>query len=254
MTTTLETLNKDCLLMIFSYLSLKDLIMVEKVCEKFSDIVVYAVLPYEVKYQGILDLSCLAYLDINRKQVRRIYSKAKPMIHSLRFSGAHREPFPQFFIPIFRCKRSFTNLQHLYIENFDMSQENTCIYLARFSGNFKLKTLKLENCFLEDRLIAVILMYVTKLESLSLAFNPKIDGWCLRFCWDLKELNLTGCKLLKNVEFEQFCARNSTLKRLFIKGTKISLNLVQESLLELEELEVEYGRKLMELIGCFRIF
>ncbi|XP_055714722.1 uncharacterized protein LOC129808829 isoform X2 [Phlebotomus papatasi] len=226
-------LNDDCLFCIFSYLNLRDLAVMEKVCTRFQTVAesIY-------KSQHVLDFDQLAESNlITLMEVKNISTKLGCYVHTLKASSTS---FRTINIRVLNTiLKHCTNLQTMYLEGFHINTPFCLTLLAKAFG--KLKIAALENCSITDEL-AGCLRDARELEVLNLTQNSEIRGECLVGLRKIKEINLSYCQNLQPYYFVQFCERNPELRELNIircdKINHLCLEAMSKHLKNLESLMI----------------
>ncbi|GAB0098148.1 hypothetical protein DMENIID0001_138550 [Sergentomyia squamirostris] len=193
-------LNDDCLHEIFSYFNLREVMILETVCDRFENVA-----NKFYREQKKLNLDQLKEESpISEKEIKKIALIVGSFANSLKiFNGKY---FSQL-VDMRSLLTNFTKLEHLHIENINMMD-----YLEILIGIFpQLKTLKLINCRLNDD-IGTCLKAATKLESLYLSENKNINGTFLKDMKFLTDIDLSSCNSLLKVNFFEFANDNPTLR------------------------------------------
>ncbi|XP_059621021.1 uncharacterized protein LOC132264731 isoform X2 [Phlebotomus argentipes] len=225
-------LNDDCVFSIFSYLNLRELLVMEKVCTRFQTVAekIY-------KSQHVLDFDALGeQKQITLMEVKNVSMRLGPHVHTLKATSTS---FRTINIRILlNILRYCVNLRNMYLSGFTISQSVLRVLTKTFVN---LRVAQLENCSITDD-IGDCLREAKHLETLDVSQNSEIVGKCLTVLQNIKEINLCCCNNLQVSHFKQFCERNQGLKSLNIircdKINHICLEVMARHLRSLESLMI----------------
>ncbi|GAB0099376.1 hypothetical protein DMENIID0001_152320 [Sergentomyia squamirostris] len=240
----LTKLNDDCLYLILSKLSVRELINAELVCKRFHSII-------QKVYCGrrILDFNeeCAALPEyhLSKAEMMLINSKVGKHIDTLIVSEClFEKKFLKNINDLLSAKVNDATrvLKNLSVEGFNINKSalDTNFFVRIFS---KLKTVRLVDCYwLNDSLLSKCLQDATELEILNLSGSCDV-GACVQFIRNIKELNLTFVGFSQNDDILKLCENNkATLTSLKIcmsrRNEPIWFNEIVRNLRSLKELSL----------------
>ncbi|XP_055694876.1 F-box/LRR-repeat protein 2 [Lutzomyia longipalpis] len=207
-------LNHDCLLSIFSYLDIREVITMEEVCTKFRTIAEMSYPSFrELNYDELAEAEDEPIpLQLAKQIAKRVGPYARVLVvskSSFRMKGNA--------IPL-SVLNYFTNLEGIQFTEFDILTRPS---LKRFTEIFKtIQHVSLERCNYTDS-IGMCFTNATQLEFLQLNGNKNLTGVCLqslRGLTKLKHVDLSECASLEPGYFAEFCRNNPQLQSLSIVG------------------------------------
>ncbi|GAB0093975.1 uncharacterized protein DMENIID0001_091700 [Sergentomyia squamirostris] len=211
----MDMLNNDCLLQIFSYLKLRDLIALEKESERFQE-------PVQITYRSF------TVFDINKEEcdehdiAAEMFSKVGPYVRILKgIGGGKYHVFTEEMFGMFI--ENCPNVEHIDLLEIPLEDMDVLKYLnegEEHSGLRHLKSISLIGCNLSDTDAMLYNWFrnAEQLESVDLSRNQKITGACLTFFNKVKRMSLKRCISLERHHFVNFCRENQNLTCLKIGG------------------------------------
>lgn len=229
-------LNEDCLLHIFNYLTIQDLINVSKVSIEFKQIVWIIYRKFKIYDFTLITNDKRTNYEIGNEQAEEIISQigyfiVKLNIQAVKFKCPNRKLLE---IILNGCQ----HLRQLQIEGFVLKKK---IFTNCFKIFTQLESLEIRNCAVSNYIVE-ILQESQNLCELKFYRNYKFNGQCLSAVRNIKLLSLDSCKNINSKYFKQFCENNRNLLILNIQKcewiTKENLvNLVDNCIL-LEQLTI----------------
>ncbi|GAB0092077.1 hypothetical protein DMENIID0001_070370 [Sergentomyia squamirostris] len=233
-------LNDQCLLKIFSYLNILELIKLEEVCRRFQN-VVEEIYRHHWKKLDFLHLAKELNIVLHSEEAEVIAGKIGAHVNELIIILNSDEEIHQRYVlkqtpivPNSILQKCSQNIQHLHIEYFNVEDN-----LDNLNELFdKLKSLKLINCQLRDEDIPA-LRFATNIRILDLSFNHEMKGSFLPFLRNIEEISLESCFLIQS-NFLEFCQNNPTIRSLNVAyGAFIDQECVNSlAKIPLENLEI----------------
>ncbi|XP_059613670.1 uncharacterized protein LOC132259878 [Phlebotomus argentipes] len=212
-------LNDDCLLIIFSYLNIWQLMTAEDACERFKFVA-------EIAYRTrrMLQLRCHTSFQhphdhekVILADVQDIVKRLNPRMHSLTVYGCKfASPIETLLSILGKC----SNLRKLYLVRFSLRKADCLDNLFRAFGNVKVADFK--DCGLTDNILEVCLRQATQLESLRVSLNASIQGYWLTELKNIKSIDLSHCRIITECFLIQFLQNNEGLKSLSINGSNFA--------------------------------
>ncbi|GAB0087101.1 hypothetical protein DMENIID0001_013750 [Sergentomyia squamirostris] len=242
---SMEILNNDCLLRIFSYLKMRELVALETMSTRFQDLVQYTYRKYKV-------------FDVNEEGcttnaiAKVISTKIGPYVRTLRahdddFGGASELFFTNSMLSI--ILENCPKIEHLDFEWIDLNGNDMLpdidAYVKR-NIPCHIKSIKFKGCgeFFDsdDDQWFQMFTQLQELESVDLSYNYFLDGTCLLFLKNLKEINLDECRSIEPEHFIEFCKNNRSLIKLnFVEHRRFDqecINAIGRYLTDLEVLNI----------------
>lgn len=254
-------LDDDCLLYIFKYLSMKDIMNIERahpdIFKEASQMYYRKIKHWEFNYRYT-----------NFEDLEPILSNIGPSITSFKFSGGYimKDDFKETLINliVLHCDKLLKlSLNYMPLEENDLVKLE-CVII-------NLVELDLGNCHVSDELLEGPLTKAEQLRKLKLNGNSALKGFCIvklkllivldvsycfalskeyfcQFlinCAKLKTLNLSGCYMINWTEvFDALCKNQPELEELYILDLGIEQNeLLCHGLKNLKKLDFT-GRRL----------
>lgn len=244
--TSILDLNQDCLIKIFSYLTIYELIDVEDTCDAFKLISeqVYASKKYHsIKFE-------LRYLKID--YLPKILERIGGTLRSLDFSGGYlmSEEIKENLVDGIsnHCLNRLSKLRINYVQ-FDkrlFDKLQSCCF-------HNLIYLDLSRCAISETSgLHLCSEYVPNLKKLKLSGNPNMSGGFFKEITHIEILDVSYCMELRYFEFSQFLKNCKKLTSLDISASPQlipdDVNIFQELLIYQPHLEI----LLMDYIGIER--
>lgn len=204
----IQLLDQDCLLHIFDYLPLLEIIKLEETSPIFDEVA-------KMFYRTIKHFKC-TIRDMELQDLVSILSRIGPYLTSFRFSGGFIMPedYKKTFIKALTidCK-SLTKLSLNYvpIDIDDMKK------LTEVTHN--LEELDLGNCHIGDPDLDVIISQSKHLKRLKINGNSMLNGKCLTQLSELEKLDVSYCYALKTEHVCQFLKQCNKLRCLDLSGS-----------------------------------
>ncbi|XP_055681072.1 uncharacterized protein LOC129788765 [Lutzomyia longipalpis] len=235
-------LNDDCLLHLFSFFTLKELLVIDRVCERFNNVAQRIYRTYQV-----MDFDQIFRKDsirLTKEDVVEISRRIGPHIHTFR---ASRVCFAKSILDV--CEFPFEaiefcsdkKLQNIYFCGFifiSISKEQMKILSRAFSS---LKTAHLQNCTVTDNFESCF-VDSSQLEVLNLIESNPFTGQHLAKLTTITELNLCYSEPINPQFFIKFCQRNPQVRKLTIRGCNTlnenCLRAIVSNFRKLEELSI----------------
>ncbi|XP_055688379.1 F-box/LRR-repeat protein fbxl-1-like isoform X2 [Lutzomyia longipalpis] len=231
----LKLLNDDCLFHIMSYLNLHELIVAERVCERFA-----AVVKRVYKSYRVLDFQ-LFYGFWNRHlsnpETKEIALRVGKHVHTLRAAsyafGIGPREIPSF------VSTHLKGLKNIQLERFQIANEGAVRQLADvFKG---VTVAKLDSCDAIDEIVMQLLK-LEQLEVLELPNNRNLYGRFLQRLTNIKELSLEACSGISRQNFREFCEQHPNLRSLNIISCywidRLGLQSICANLKNLEKISI----------------
>ncbi|GAB0087104.1 hypothetical protein DMENIID0001_013780 [Sergentomyia squamirostris] len=243
---SMEILNNDCLLRIFSYLKMRELVALETMSTRFQDLVQYTYRKYKV-------------FDVRKEEcttnaiAKLISTKIGPYVRTLRahdddFGGALDLIFTKPMLSI--ILRNCPKIEHLDFEWIDLNGNDMLLefhaYIRR-NNPCNIKSIKFQGGGLSDSHHRDFkwLEDLKELETVNFCENVDLQGTCLLFMKNLKKIDLGECENIKPEYFVEFCKKNRTLISLNIinnrLGTQKCINAIGRYLKNLEDFDFDLG-------------
>uniref|UniRef100_A0A1B0CC02 F-box domain-containing protein n=2 Tax=Lutzomyia longipalpis TaxID=7200 RepID=A0A1B0CC02_LUTLO len=227
-------LNNYCLYHIFSFLNVRELLVMEKVCKWFKEAAM-------VTYRSIrvLDYSELRslkigddkQLELRLPEATKIARRVGRYVHTLKlscYSISMRNEYPP------RVFMLFKNLQTIEMQFFDIRNEERMVHelSVAFEG------VKVAKISLLDDQVLMSLFKINQLEALDVSLNYSIEGKFLAGMKKIQKINLSNCLRLNRTLFKEFCNENPQLKGLNIEHcTSLDRSCIQAVAANLKNLE-----------------
>ncbi|XP_059622541.1 uncharacterized protein LOC132265784 [Phlebotomus argentipes] len=245
-------LNDDCLLIIFSHMTLWNLIVVEKVCMRFESLAKtfyrsQHILDFQAKN---LQISAERLFppwanpcqnpELKLQQVTDIAQRLGPYVHTLRASFS---VFADISNSVHILLTNCVKLQSLYLDAFSA---DVVPVLAKTFAN--LKVVRLRHYELMDYTMVKLLHGAKQLETLNFADNKSFGfkGQFLTMLRNIQDLNLSECDSINPNFLIQFFRRNKGLKSLNIIGCSMNgacLDAIATKLRNLQCLKISNNYK-----------
>jgi hypothetical protein len=225
----LETLNEDCLLHIFSYLDILDVIITRKVCRLF----------YELSERHFKSVRFLNFANIKSKKKLTLH-EARLVLdkvgHNITKASINSEKFYNQrilnFVPKF-----LMNLKHLHLTGFKLDSISFWNQMTNILSN--LETLDLsDNSAVHEDLLKSLKSPASQLKALNVS-NCTINGKFLEIVPNVKSLNISGCRFINGKQMIKYVESNKELKSLNIsKCPNFFGKDVNELLQKIPQLEI----------------
>jgi hypothetical protein len=243
-------LNDDCLMHIFSFLDIYELVKIVDVCPRFREIIISTYKRYKnfdfrnVKgmhshsFRGDVYLFSFAFFQstanasLTLMESREILSNIGSHIHNLVVSSDKFNKAPHRLLEL--IPKFCQNLEGLSLEGFYIHDGT----LKKFNFLFrKLKSLEIGSCGVDDS-IEKHLCHATNLEKLDISKNHDIRGVCFKQLRNLKYLNIDRCVNLQPKFITDICNNNKDLQYLNINRLdRLNTGNVTEIVGNLKKLE-----------------
>lgn len=202
----LTLLNDDCLLHVLTFLDILDVIVLRKVCNKFSE------------------LGQVHFKSIKRLNFGSIKSKKKLTLHESRLvletvgrnittASINSEKFYNQRVLSFLPKY-LTNLKHLKMTGFKLESKSFWDQMASILKNLKSLDLS-DNSEINENFLKSFKKTPSSLKHLNVA-NCNINGKFLKFIASIESLNLSGCRYVNGKQMIEFVEKGQKLKSLNI--------------------------------------
>ncbi|XP_055686516.1 uncharacterized protein LOC129791917 [Lutzomyia longipalpis] len=225
-------LNNDCLLILFKYLKIEDLLSLEEVCVRFQDVVQlsYRTIPI----MNFVELAKRSMGPISLSMAEKISRRVGPYVHHLNVSSESLG-IPDECPPL-TILEHFKQLRGIRLVEFDFSNETSIRVLSEMFG--KMKSASFENCQLTDEGLLACFLRTNELEVFRLVSTECLTGKFLQGLRGLKEAELYINSPLEAVYFREFCEANRQLYYFELYGFgNINGTCVQSMLTNLRDLK-----------------
>ncbi|XP_055693240.1 uncharacterized protein LOC129795786 [Lutzomyia longipalpis] len=232
-------LNNDCLLSIFSYLNVQELMIVERLCQRFEDVAQMCYRRYrELDFEELSQSTEDGFIKL--WEAEEISSRVGRFVHVLKISSnsIFMDNVDNDYLPMSVFKH-FENLRFIYLDNFDITSESCIEELRRTFP--AIEYIVLDFCRCDDG-IAAWLENLPKLQVVKFININEITGQCLTGLRGIKEIKLYNCNDLEPKYFEKFCEENPQIRKLFLyldiiqHNNRILLQSIAKNLKNLESL------------------
>ena len=205
---SLLLLNDQCLLHVFSFLNIFELLQLEYVCFRFSELIS----SHFYKLQQIVDFN--KFKETCKISPRLVLIRIGKYIKEITMSGAYNSSIINEFFEM--IPEYCTNVEVLRFTNFQYSCElNLLQYLPIFKN---LKILSLRNCFVLEETLLKCLEYAKSLQKLELSMSNKLMGFCLTEIINLTHLSISKLNTIDPANMSELFRNNQTLNYLNISG------------------------------------
>lgn len=205
----IQLLDDDCLLHIFQYLTLLDIIKLEESSQIFEEAA-------KMYYRSIKKFEC-NIRNIELQDLTPILTRIGPYLTTFSFSGGFvmpKEYKRTLTLCISKHCKSLKSLSLNYVPLESSDLEN----LIEVTSN--LEKLNLGNCHLGDSDLEFVLSKCSKnLKRLTLNGNPLMTGECLTKLDQIEKLDVSYCYALLTMHLCQFLRQSRKLKCLNVSGS-----------------------------------
>jgi hypothetical protein len=233
---SLLDLSEDCLLHIFQYFDVHELINIENVCQTFQEIT-----NQRYKQQRTFTIE---YRTLEPARTVSILQRIGKSLKKFSFSGGYMMNDKIKMLIIESLSLYCDNLKYLQLNYVELRDYHTDL-LKKVAEN--IETLDLGQCKLNDD-IEEFLLCLPQLKHLVIKGNSMVSGKCLLQLKTLQSLDVSYCFHLDYIYFSKFLkAYPDTLKSLNVSGSVLLLEgkLVEDILYFQKNLECLF----MEYLG-----
>lgn len=203
----IQLLDDDCLLHIFEYLTLTEIITLEKTSKIFDESI-------KMYYRTVKTFEC-NYRDTKLPDLIEILTRIAPFLDSFKFSGGFimKDEYRSTLFSLLTTCKCLTKLTLNYVP----IQKDDLKKLTKISNIWE--ELDLGNCHIEDDDYTELLLHAKNLKNLKINGNPMLTGTCLKNLSKIIKLDVSYCFTLKTEELCQFLKNCRTLKSLNVSGS-----------------------------------